>query len=414
MYFVRNEFQFPIPMSQALLNYFWQGKVPTPGQLKSHARALKTLWPLLAKGRGQQDVKHYSGETSLADAYGAYYLPANAMKLPLILEEAKLLGVPLTSCINERAPLRWMDVGCGPGTAFWGLAWWAHHRKIDFEYWGLEQSPQFLKLAESLAKTFWAELGGSKKLSAHWENFRKQPSGGKSLLDSLRRIKPHVVSMSNSIGEMSPDLNSRAEWVGEILDALKQLSSEDGVPRFVVLIEPGAKNATRELLELREKIRLQEGVEIFLPCLDSRPCGALVRPDDWCHEEASVCFPKWMDDLGAEAGLRKEAVLFSYLVLGVGCESSTGASIPRGGSRIVSQMMTEKGLVQCFLCTKDKLKTKARVLNSRVSPENEKFLQAVRGTIFSGIDLSEKGDVLRMNFVQESDELDPTVFPPLR
>src|SRR5262245_50220597 len=146
MHFLRRPFAYPAELDQAMRRHFFGGARPAAAELKPFAKALEQLWPLLAQQRGQQSSKHYSGMRSAAAAYAAYYLPANAMKLPLILEEAQLFGLPIA-----RGPLRWLDVGSGPGTALWGLAWWASHRGVRFEFTGLEQSQEFVKLAGELS-----------------------------------------------------------------------------------------------------------------------------------------------------------------------------------------------------------------------------------------------------------------------
>ena len=419
MHFARRPFELPEPMSEALLSHFWNGAAPNVGARRSLAHALGELWPALALGRGQTEtgvtgaeVRHYSGSKSCADAYGAYYLPSNAMKLPLILEEARAFGLPLGA--SGDGPTRWLDVGCGPGTAFWGLAWWASQRGSPIAYTGLEQSAQFLALADALARALRGKLP-SGFLGARWESFQHGRREN-ILTEKIRTLKPHVVSFMNSIGEMAPATEQRSTWLGEVVDSLARVakaSDGDGAPRWLVVIEPGSKAASRELLALRESLRAREDVQVWLPCLSARPCGALERPDDWCHEEAAMQFPDWLNALGADAGLRKEAVLFSYLVCSVGVHPATPAAWPVAGKRVVSQMMKEKGLTHCFLCTAEG-KRKARVLNSRSSPANEQFTGAVRGQVFSEVELGEKGDVESFVDAGATTELDVTVFPPLR
>lgn len=387
MHFLKDEFRFPEPLDRALVRHFWNGRLPAAAELKGLARGLNQLWPILAKERGQQATRHYSGENALADAYAAYYLPANAMKLPLILEEAHRFGVPLVA-----EATRWMDLGCGPGTAFWGLAWWAHHRGLNYEFQGLEQSAAFIKLAEKLSRGLLNELGEIDRAKAvHWKAYKHGKSSS-ALDESLRAFKPTVVSMMNSIAEMAPSGEERAKWLGELIASLARLAREDGKPRWIVIVEPGSKVSSRELHELRESVRSNADARIWLPCIDARPCGALVRPDDWCHEEAGVVFPKWMDTLGSAAGMRKESVLFSYLVLSVGVHPEPPGEWPSDGKRIVSQMMREKGLTNCFLCTKSG-KARARVLNSRATEATSGFVESGKGTIFQNLALEEKGDV---------------------
>ena len=409
MHFVRNGFALPERINKALIAFLWSGKTPNAADLKKRAGALKRLWPLLAKERGQvaQDKKHYALDDQLAEAYAAYYLPVNAMKPALILEEMKLAGLQL----DER--VRWMDVGTGPGTAFWGAAWWAAHRKTELEFIGLEQSREFIRLAQSLSRSLIQELKAP--VSARFESFT-YGKGAKSLTQWLRQEKPHVLSMMNSVGEMAPSADERALLMSEAVDELSTYAQADGKTRWLILVEPGSKVASRELLQLRDALRnrsqAKTDIRIWLPCLSDRPCGALAKPDDWCHDETEVRFPQWVNDLGAEAGLRKEAVLFSYLVCSVGVHPKENAEWPGPGQRVVSQLMREKGLSQCFLCT-EAGKVRARVLNSRTTDENVGFFETVRGHVYKSVELSEKGDVMRMDEASWPKAADATVFPPL-
>lgn len=422
MHFVRRPFEFPEPLSRTLAEHFFKTTEPQLAALRPMSRLLAELWPVLAQGRGQQGAsdsagkKHYSFGKNMVEAYAAYYLPANAMKVPLVLEEIRAFGLPLLGDQGSKRALRWLDVGAGPGTALWGLAWWGKHRGVRVDYKALEQSREFVDVATALSRKLEVELFGSKNdcMTASFEVFQQGKSEGGGLAARVRAFDPDVLSFVNSIGELVVDEHRRSELMSEVLDALASRARVDGRPRWLVIIEPGSKAASRELARGRDTWLRRKDARIWLPCLSARPCGALAREDDWCHEEAAVEFPNWMTQLGAAAGLRKEAVLFSYLVVSVGDQSGVLADWPERGQRVVSQLMREKGLVQCFLCTSDRGKVRARLLNSRRDDANAGFSEAVRGQVFSDIELGEKGDVLRYVDCGASSELDTTVFPPLR
>jgi hypothetical protein len=407
MFFAKRAFAFPDLLNDALLEHFWNGRPPLSSDLKSFGKSLKALWPLLARQRGQQEERHYSGDHSFAETYAAYYLPVNLMKPALILEEMRLLGLSLDPMT------RWMDLGCGPGTLLWGLSWWASNRDLNFEYLGLEQSKEFIRIAQTLSRELQSQLPALSKSSARWESYRRE-TGDRIFSRKLREFNPTVVSFMNSIGEMAADGTARLEWIKELTSTMAAAAHADGQPRWLILIEPGTQAASRELLEVREALRANSEVKVWLPCLDARMCGALAKSGDWCHEEAACEFPDWLNALGAEAGLRKEALLFSYLVCSVGEHPSMPNTWPKGGHRVVSQLMNEKGLTQCFLCTESG-KTRARVLDSRQTPSNEGFLTTVRGQIYRHLDLDEKGNVGSFTTATAGlEDLDATVFPPLR
>jgi hypothetical protein len=143
------------------------------------------------------------------------------------------------------------------------------------------------------------------------------------------------------------------------------------------------------LLALREQVKSLPGVAVMLPCFDARPCGAFANARDWCHEEVAIHFPDWHAELGARAGLRNEAMLFSYLLLRIGGSSATELS---GSSRMVSQRMERKGLTECWFCTPSG-KLKARFSNATQRKRELPIPLPIRGDSYRTISFSDKGEV---------------------
>lgn len=418
MQFLKDQIAFPSTLAGALSRGLWAAEEPGRRDVDAAAAALKRLWPILAKERGQVDqshLPHYAFDADFAKTYAAYYLPANLMKIPLILEELRLLGVPI-------GPLKWLDVGTGPGTALWGVAWWASEAKVPLEFVGLEQSIHFLRLASRLSKGLLDCLSLTCP-KAYWENFKhsggsghtgeRQRQGAKTLVQHVRAMQPRVVSMMNSIAELVPDLSCREEFLRNLVAELAEQASGDGEPRWVILVEPGTRVASRELLLLREKLLVDHRVRVWLPCLSARRCGALADEKDWCHEQAACEFPAWMNELGRKSGLQlhKEGLVFSYLVLSVGAHPSV-PTFPENGKRIVSQLLKEKGLVNCYLCAQEG-KRRVRLLDSRRTTENQGFAESVRGDLFRDVTLDEKDGIVLFERI-EMGESCLTAFPKLR
>ena len=137
--FFQYEIAFPENWNTALIQYFFRGKEPNKKDLSSLSPSLQKLWPLLAKERGQQEAEsHYSFDKKLAEAYAAYYLPANALKISAIIEENFLLQSPFAELMQK--PVQWMDIGCGPGTLFWGLDHFSKSKNLKIAYHGFDQS----------------------------------------------------------------------------------------------------------------------------------------------------------------------------------------------------------------------------------------------------------------------------------
>ena len=386
---------------------------PTGGDqaIAGLGRSLKLLWPVLARERGRGDLSggHYSMRSDMALSYAAYYLPANVLKIPLILAEAAAMKLPLALLGGEgEGNINWVDFGCGPGTAIFG-AWSFLRPRFNghLRFWGWDQSPEFLALGRRLGGLVLegeyeeGEYKPQSKTTFDWQPFSYESA--QRTIARLREVNPSVISFSNSLSEFGGDPEIRAQWIVSMIDFLKELSDKDGRPRWIIIVEPGSRVASRDLLLLRQRVieaskegsRNGQGVHILLPCLNDRPCGAFEDVKDWCHEEHGFKAPAWHEKLGALAGLKKEQLLFSYLVMAVGGQdlSQSLKAWPAEASRVVSQRMVEKGLVKCFLCTTQG-KRMARVLDSRRTPENEAMVHAQRGQKFLSVNLDEKGSVI--------------------
>ncbi len=361
MYFT-DSFPFPPELDRILREF------------RASPEALAKLWPTLAKARGlpQKGETHYSLNSELADAYAAYYLPANALKLYFVLEEMRRLNLPFENELNV------VDFGAGPGSALCGLALWGKETQRKIHYTAWEQSKHFLRVGERLN----SELRKEFPITAEWALAKRSP------IEFLKGREPHIVVFQNSVHEIFPNETERCLELEKILSLLKRL----GGPRYVILLEPALRDSTRDLLKTRQALIESKKARVWLPCLDNRPCGALASAKDWCHEEISVQFPEWFNAFGASAGLKKEALLFSYVVL-----SHVDLEVPGwqpNGLRMVSQRLERKGQTECFLCTQEG-KQKIRVQHSKTTEENKQVHEWVRGDLFSEAEVTESGDLVR-------------------
>lgn len=382
MFFLKEKSYFPVVLANAIestLNHLPQapGTVETHEALKALGKNLRSLWPLLAKGRGQvrvddritgKEFEHYSLAPDFAATYAAYYMPANCLKLTAVLLELEFLGESLLT--DE---FNWLDFGCGPGTGAIGLAWFHSQFPKRGRYLGLDQSSAFLReasryqsavsggirstRAETIEESALGKNPFSGSLTFQWQEVPGSQKG--SLFKALKREIPTVVSFLNSVAEWEPDVKLRSQSLVKVLRTLAAATEGDGRTRYLVLIEPGSRASSRELIAVRDAIIKARMGEVLTPCLDSRACGAKANADDWCHEEIALAFPEWHDRLGEIADLRKSALLFSYLVVRV-----PGANaIPwshSNGVRMVSQRLQRKGFNECYFCSPKGEKLRAR------------------------------------------------------
>jgi hypothetical protein len=179
----------------------------------------------------------------------------------------------------------------------------------------------------------------------------------------------------------------RAALLEEALDLLAPGGS-------LVVIEPALRETSRALLEVRDLL-VARGVAVRAPCLFRGACPALVRPTDWCHAERPVDPPPLVDEIGRRAGLRKEAVKMSYLVLAARGE---GWPDPPPGLlfRIVSEPLPSKGRLRYMGCGPEGRKGLA-LQEKDVTPRNRAFEGLLRGDVVEVSDVEPRGDGLRLS-----------------
>ena len=164
-----------------------------------------------------------------------------------------------------------LDLGAGPGTAFWALP---EAAKITH----IEHDAHFISLAKRLA--------GSPSVS-EWiqADFTAVP------------FNPHDIALfSYSFNEAV-----RLEVVTKAWAAC----------RIVILIEPGTPRGYRNILLARDHLK-SLGAHMLAPCPHYNPCP--LKEGDWCHFAARLGRMHWHKDLkGATMGYEDEK--YSYLIV---------------------------------------------------------------------------------------------------
>jgi SAM-dependent methyltransferase len=122
----------------------------------------------------------------------------------------------------------------------------------------------------------------------------------------------------------------------------------------LVVVEPALRDRTRHLHRVRDAV-VAAGATLFAPCLHAAACPALAKATDWCHEDLPIDLPSWLVPVASAAGLRREGLTFSYLVLrkdGVRLLDAVSPAAPQGISRlrIVSSPLPTKGKIEAFVC----------------------------------------------------------------
>jgi SAM-dependent methyltransferase len=160
----------------------------------------------------------------------------------------------------------------------------------------------------------------------------------------------------------------------------------------LVVVEPALRDRSRHLHRVRDAL-VASGATVFAPCLHAAPCPALARETDWCHEDLEVDLPPWLVPVARAAGLRREGLTFSYLVLRKdGATLASSFAIPASATRlrVVSGAIPTKGKLEAFLCgelDRDGARIVARARTMRLdrdgSPANAAWDTLARGDVLT-------------------------------
>ncbi len=256
-------------------------------------------------------------------------------------------------------PLRVLDVGAGLGATTWGLvraleavgsraarAPAPGPRRVEATW--LDPDAPALDLAAEVAR----ERGPARR-----------PDGIDLFVRTVVRPVSHVGEIDDSgpfdvvlVGHVLSELDvaapeeTRVERHAGLLAGLLERSTRAN--GSLVVIEPALRDRTRHLHRVRDALAAR-GATVFAPCLHGGPCPALARESDWCHEDLPVDLPGWLVPIARAAGLRREGLTFSYLVIRKdGVRLSTALAAPPGAARlrVVSELIRTKGKREAFLC----------------------------------------------------------------
>lgn len=197
-----------------------------------------------------------------------------------------------------------------------------------------------------------------------------------------------VVTMGHVLNELfgkgEGAIAKRADVVEAALAKVKRGGS-------VVVLEPALRETSRALLQVRD-VLVSRGYAIRAPCLFRGHCPALIKESDWCHADRPWQMPRQVEAIAKAAGLHKESLKMSYLVLAPKGEAWP-APPPGRLFRIVSEPLEGKGRQRYIGCGPE-----GRVglaLQERHGTEaNEVFFKLHRGDVVSVTETEPKGDGL--------------------
>jgi len=333
-----------------------------PRELKELGAAVRQLSLGLTRDRALAGER-YLDDPRLLGAYLLFYWPVSYAQARQVFGEL------------PSRPRAVLDLGSGPGPlAFAALDAGAA------EVTAADRSPAALELARALAAEAEEAIA-----TRSWDPSKPRaelPSGEFDVV-----CAGHLLNELFGDGESPAALDRRAELLETALARLKKRGS-------LVVIEPALRETSRALLGVRDRL-VARGYAIRAPCLFKESCPALVKASDWCHAERSWQTPPLVDALARDAGLHKEALKMSYLV--VAPKGEAWPPPPEGRLfRIVSEPLEGKGRQRYIGCGPEGRIGLALQEKHRTAG-NERFFTLRRGDVIRLTQTEPKGDGLALD-----------------
>jgi SAM-dependent methyltransferase len=332
-----------------------------PDELREVGAAVARLSRGLTRDRELAGAR-YMDEERLLGAYLLFYWPVSYLQARGTLGEL------------PRRPRSVLDLGSGPApVAFAALDAGAS------EVIAADRSAKALAAARALAAD-----AGEPIATREWN-----PSRGRPLAELAAGKRFDLVTMGHVVNELFPG----PEGDGRRADLLEEAAALLAPGGSLLVVEPALRDTSRALLRVRDLL-VARGYAVRAPCLFRGPCPALLRETDWCHAERAVDAPALVAQIGKAAGLRKEAVKMSYLVLAPRGEG--WAEPPEGRVfRIVSEPLPSKGRLRYMGCGPEG-RLGLSLQEKHVTEANRRFEGLLRGDVVEIAGAEPRGDGLAL------------------
>ncbi|MBJ6759591.1 methyltransferase domain-containing protein [Myxococcaceae bacterium JPH2] len=331
----------------------------TPQEVKEVAAGVKQLSLGLTRER-QLAGARYMDDPRLLGAYLLFYWPVSYAQARQVLGEL------------PSRPRHVLDLGSGPGPVAF-----AAMDAGGGEVTAADRSKAALTLARALATE-----AGEALATREWDPMKKGTELPEGQYDLI--TLGHVVN--ELYGATDEALKPRAALLEAVLGKVKRGGS-------VLVLEPALRETSRNLLKVRDLL-VERGYAVRAPCMYRGACPALVKETDWCHAERAWPMPRVVEELAKAAGLHKEALKMSYLVLAPKGESWPEPP-PGRLFRIVSESLEGKGRQRYIGCGPEG-RVGLAMQDKHRTEQNERFFHLQRGDVIAVTQTEAKGDGIAM------------------
>ena len=370
--FNRRAFQQISPLLDRVIQQFTEGDHALRRPRVSEA--VRELSHLFTRER-RSLRSEYLDDPKLAAAYLSYFLPVNASKVQVLLDE-----LPLEADLAAKTYSKWsvLDLGSGPGTGGLAVLDWMVQRTgkdSNLRVVSVDRSQRALTDSARLWEMYCRESAVDRATLKTCVGDLEKSRRGRAW-NAIREASPYdLVIIANCLNELFGEsvdaVSRRTELVGGLVPLLQPHGS-------IMILEPALRQPARELHQVRDHLLHLKLCTVYSPCLHEQGCPALNRPDDWCHEERPWEPPDVVRAIDREVGFIKDALKFSYLLL-----RKDGRTIVRRQPdvyRVVSELREFKGEKRAWLCNELGRQDVGR-LDRKSSPMNAAVDDWHRGAI---------------------------------
>jgi len=326
---------------QLLSRHCGSGDTPvSAADLAGLARAVGTLADAYTDGEPARAVL---SDPELRTAYGAYYLPCNAVKLFPVLHEIQRR----TPLLRPADTLRVLDIGCGPGTLMLGLLDYCFQNHandaIRLALTGIDREPGNIAAARALVEGFSAAAGAPALSSL--DLLTGEVSAPEERFPDLPHDAFDLIMAGNLVNELPP---------GRIAPFARQLNALLKPGGMLIILDPGTQRSFRQLLSLRHELLSLEEIRLVAPCLQAGACPLQHSSNAWCHDKVFWSPPGLVRLVDERTGFTKhKGVKFSYLVATRISGTTAGArtEVPNQSLwRVISYVIRSKGEERLYVC----------------------------------------------------------------